>query len=143
MRRQIAEARLLKRFKAKFGGPEDTIVAIGDWSQKQHRRFHEPVKGKGFRDTFRKAGYAVYLVDEHRTSCRCSRCGGECKTFRWCQNPRPWRRDAGNILRHGLLKCKTCNRLWNRDVNAASNIWKVATCAIRGEERPEYLRRGV
>jgi transposase len=44
-------------------------------------------------------------------------------------------------LRHGLVKCRTCSRLWNRDTNAASNIWKVAMSAIRREERPEYLRR--
>ena len=48
---------------------------------------------------------------------------------------------SGAILRHGLVKCKTCSRLWNRDTNAASNIWKIAMSAIRGEERPEYLRR--
>ncbi len=36
---------------------------------------------------------------------------------------------------------KTCSRLWNRDTNAASNIWKIAVSAIRGEERPDYLRR--
>ena len=81
----------------------------------------------------------MYLVDEFRTSCRCSACGGECKTFRVCENPRPYR--TGSVLRHGLVKCKSCSRLWNRDTNAASNIWKIAVSAIRGEERPDYLRR--
>jgi hypothetical protein len=92
---------------------------------------------KGFRTLFRKAGYGVYLVDEFRTSCRCSACSGECKTFRWCENPRPFR--TGSVLRHGLVKCKTCSRLWNRDTNAASNIWKIAVSAIRGESRPESI----
>ena len=104
---------------------------------------NEPVKGKGFRTLFRKAGYGVYLVDEFRTSCRCSAsaCHGECKTFRLCKNPRPYR--AGYVLRHGLVKCTTCSRLWNRDTNAAaSNIWKIAMCAIRGEPRPDDLERG-
>lgn len=139
MRRQITEARLLARFKKLFGRPEDTIIAIGDFEQRKHRKYKEPIKGKGFRTLFRKAGYGVYLVDEFRTSCRCSACGGECKTFRKCENPRPYR--SGSILRHGLVKCKTCSRLWNRDTNAASNIWKIAMSAIRGEERPDYLRR--
>ena len=80
-----------------------------------------------------------YLVDEFRTSCRCGACGGECKRFRECKNPRPYR--SGRILRHGLVKCTTCSRLWNRDTNAASNIWKISMSAINGEERPEYLRR--
>ena len=141
IRRQITEDRLLKRFKKLFGSGKETIIAIGDFEQRQHRKFKEPVKGKGFRTLFRKAGYSVYLVDEFRTSCRCSACEehGECKTFRTCENPRPYR--SGRILRHGLIKCKTCSRLWNRDTNAASNIWKVAMCAIRGEERPKYLQR--
>ena len=139
MRRQITEARLLKRFQKLFGGPVETIIAIGDFEQRKHRKYKEPIKGKGFRTLFRKAGYGVYLVDEFRTSCRCSACGGECKTFRECLNPRPYR--TGSVLRHGLVKCKTCSRLWNRDTNAASNIWKVAVSAIRGDERPHYLRR--
>jgi hypothetical protein len=139
IRRQITEARLLKRFEKLFGNGKDTVIAIGDFEQRQHCKFKEPIKGKGFRTLFRKAGYEVYLVDEFRTSCRCSACHGECKTFRKCENPRPFR--SGSILRHGLVKCKTCSRLWNRDTNAASNIWKVAMGAIRGEERPKYLQR--
>jgi hypothetical protein len=67
MRRQITDARLLSRFKKPFGGPEETIVAVGDFEQRKHRKFKEPVKGKGFRTLFRKAGYKVYL-DEFRTS---------------------------------------------------------------------------
>ena len=105
MRRQITEARLLKHFKEKFGDPEDTIITIGDFEQRKHRKFKEPVKGKGFRTTFRKAGYKVYLVEImwFRTSCRCSVCQGECTTFRKCNNPRPWRSEEV-ILRHGLVK---------------------------------------
>ena len=139
MRHQITEARLLARFNQLFGGPEETIVTIGDFDQRTNHELKEPVKGKGFRSLFRKAGYGVYLVDEFRTSCRCSACGGECKTFRVCENPRPYL--TGTVIRHGLVKCDTCSRLWNRDTNAASNIWKIATSAIRGEERPDYLRR--
>ena len=138
MRRQITEARLLARFNKLFGGPDETIVAIGDFEQRKHRKYKEPIKGKGFRTLFRKAGYGVYLVDEFRTSCRCSACGGECK-IRVCENPRPFR--TGSVLRHGLVSCETCSRLWNRDTNAASNIWKIAKSAIRGEARPDYLRR--
>ena len=48
MRRQITEARLIKHFKESFGDPDDTIIAIGDFDQRKHRKFKEPVKGKGF-----------------------------------------------------------------------------------------------
>ena len=58
-RNQITEARRMREFQEKLGPPEDTIVCIGDWTQRMHRRFKEPVKGKGFRSLFRKAGYKV------------------------------------------------------------------------------------
>ncbi len=137
--RQRTEAKMLREFETKFGSDQEAVIAIGDWQQRQHRKFKEPVKGKGFRTLLRKAGYDVYLVDEFRTSCRCSACHGECTTFRECDNPRPYR--DGRILRHGLVRCKTCQRLWNRDTNASSNIWKIAHNAIHGMERPEYLQR--
>ena len=45
-------------------------------------------------------------------------------------------------LCHGLVRCTTCSRLWNRDKNAASNIFKIAHTHINGHQRPHYLRRG-
>jgi hypothetical protein len=90
MLRPITEARLLSRLKRLFGGPEETIVAIGDLDKRKHRKFREPAKGRGIRALFRKAG--VYLVDEFRTSRRCSACGGEWatpKTFRVRESESP------------------------------------------------------
>ena len=104
-RRQITEARMLRRFEKAFGTGKDAVICIGDWEQKQHMKFKEPVKGKGFRTLFRKNGYDVYLVNEFRTSCRCSGCGGIFSKFRECENPRPYR--DGTILRHGFVKCQT------------------------------------
>ena len=133
---------MLNRFKKLYGSSEETIIAFGDYEQSQHRQYHEPVKGKGFRTLFRKAGYQLFLVDEFRTSCRCSGegCAGECTTFKECENPRPWRKGE-MIMRHGLLKCKTCAKLWNRDTNASRNIYKIAYSAIKREPRPSYLCR--
>jgi hypothetical protein len=135
---QETEARMLNKFKKLFGAPETAFVCIGDWAQKNHRRHMEPVKGLGFRSLFRKAGYKVYLVDESYTSSKCSACEvGVCAKFRRCNNPRPHR--EGRILRHGLVKCSNCARLWNRDVNAASNIWKIADRAISGLEKDQHI----
>ena len=94
MLRQKTEAKMLKRFEQLFGKPGDTIIGIGDFEQQQHRKFKEPVKGKGFRTLLRKQGYKVYLVNEFRTSCRCSACEGTCETFRHCKNPRPWKNNT-------------------------------------------------
>ena len=134
-----SEQIMISRFIDTFGKPESTIIAFRDLEQKQHMKYKEPTKGKGFRNLFRKSGFEVFLVDEHKTSCRCSICEGECETFRVCENPRPWK--EGTIMRHGLVRCKTCKVLWNRDENSSCNIFKVARSAINKVERPKYLCR--
>lgn len=134
-----SEQKLMNNMKETFGSPKNTIICIGDWEQKGQMKFKEPTKGKGFRDTFRRAGYEVYLVDEYGTSCRCSVCGGECETFRKRENPRPYK--EGTITVHGLLSCKNCKVLWNRDENSSNNIYMIAKHAINGLERPLHLQR--
>ena len=77
-----SEQQLINRFRKIFGDPKDTIVCIGDWKQRKNRKFKEPTKGIRFRNMFRKNGFQVYLVNEFRTSCKCSNCeGGECSPF--------------------------------------------------------------
>ncbi len=44
--------------------------------------------------------------------------------------PKPYK--SGNILVHGLLTCKKCSGVWNRDVNGATNIYRIAKNAING-----------
>jgi hypothetical protein len=140
---QRSESKMINNFTAKYGPADKLVACFGDWNQHQHRNNHEPVKGKGFRTTFRRAGIKVLLVDEHRTSLCCSDCQHDdriCKKFKVIDNPRPKKNDK--ILCHGLVRCTTCSRLWNRDKNAASNIFKIAHAHINGHQRPHYLRRG-
>ena len=47
---------------------KNVVIGIGDWSQHELRKFKEPLKGKGFRTTLRRASYTELLVDEYRTS---------------------------------------------------------------------------
>ena len=136
------EQKLINNFKKIFGKPEDVIICGGDFEQKQHMKYKEPIKGKGIRRIFRDNGYKLYLVDEFRTSCMCSICKteiGRCEKFQIRKNPKPYK--SGNILVHGLIKCKTCLGVWNRDVNGATNIYRIAKNAINGLERPKYLCR--
>lgn len=121
-------------------------MGIGDWEQKKHRKFKEPLKGKGFRTLLRKAGYSVFLVDEFRTSCQCSHCQAEeakCEKFRVRLDPNTKKAPEDRHLRlvHGLLLCQQCNRLWNRDVNSSINIARLTRQALEGRERPDYLSR--
>ena len=140
--RKKHEQKMINNFKKIFGKPEDVIICAGDFEQKQHMKYKEPVKGKGIRRIFRDNGYKLYLVDEFRTSCMCSICKeetGRCDKFQIRKNPKPYK--SGNILVHGLIKCQTCLGVWNRDVNGATNIYRIAKNAINGIERPEYLLR--
>jgi len=134
------EQKIINRFKKIFGSQEDIIIAFGDWEQKQHMKYKEPTKGKSIRKLFRENGYRVYLVDEYRTSCMCSKCcEGKCEKFITRENPKPYKK--GNILVHGALICKKCNAVWNRDVNGATNIFRIVKNIIDKKERPKYLCR--
>ena len=151
-----SEARFLKKFKRMYGGPSQVCVCIGNWSTGGHyTNGTEPTKSIGFRKMFREAGYHVYVIDEYKTSCRCSVCQSdtaETKTFRRVPNPRPQPpADAPAAVRaawkptikcHGLTRCSTCHRLWNRDVNGARNIFLIAKRLIIDHlDRPDYLKR--
>jgi hypothetical protein len=136
------EQKMINNFKKIFGKPEEVIITIGDWEQKKQMKYKEASKGVGMRKIFRQNNYKVYLVDEFRTSCMCSICKdetGRCDKFQVRENPKPYK--SGNILIHGLLTCKKCSGVWNRDVNSATNIYRIAKNAINGIERPKYLCR--
>ena len=135
-------------FSETFGSAEQVVVGIGDWEQKKHRKFKEPIKGKGFRSLLRRGGFKVYLVDEFRTSCKCSHCqhdDGKCETFRVRRDPNRKKTDETRHLRkvHGILVCQKCKTLWNRDVNSAINIARLTRERLEGRERPAYLSRAM
>ena len=95
------------------------------------------VKHKGlFPDFFSSSMIDIIF----RTSCKCSKCeGASCEKFMVRENQKPYK--SGDILVHGLTKCKTCLGVWNRDINGATNIYRIAKSAINGIERPKYLCR--
>jgi hypothetical protein len=135
-----SEQKMINQFKKVFGNEKEVVVCFGDYEQKQHMKFKEATKGKGMRTLFRKAGFQTYLVDEFRTSCMCSKCEiGICKKTMVRDNPKPYR--TGSIIVHGLICCKNGCGYWNRDVNGATNIYKIAYNAINNKERPNYLSR--
>jgi hypothetical protein len=136
------EQKMINKFKEIFGKPEDVVICIGDWEQRKQMKFKEPTIGKGIRTIFRKNNYKVYLVDEFRTSCKCSNCeGGICEKFMVRKNPNKKKNDLRLI--HGLLRCKSGCGLWNRDRNGSSNIYKISYNAINKKERPSYLCREI
>ena len=116
------------------------VRCIPDWEQRKQMKYKEPTIGIGMRTLFRKNNYKVFLVDEFRSSCKCSQCeNGLCEKFRIRKHPNK-KKDELRLI-HGLLRCKSGCGLWNRDRNGSSNIYKIAEKAINKLERPSYLCR--
>jgi len=147
------EQKMISNFRKMYGTPDEVVICIGDWEQRQKMKYKEPTLGIGMRRLLRKNKYNVYLVDEFRTSCKCSNCdGGVCEKYMVRKNPRPKpKKNKDNPkkerkydelrLVHGLLRCKSGCGSWNRDRNGSSNIYKIAYQAIHKLERPSYLCR--
>ncbi|KAG1447498.1 hypothetical protein G6F57_017060 [Rhizopus arrhizus] len=89
--------------RAKFG--EDAVFVMGNWSA-PHARYHELIRGLGFRRLFKKHGFQVFLIDEYKTSRCCPTCHNESlHTFRRVPNPRPYQRERyPTVICHGLLR---------------------------------------
>ncbi|KAJ2454193.1 hypothetical protein EV183_001678 [Coemansia sp. RSA 2336] len=130
---------------------------MGNWSAGMVR-YHEPIRGKGWRSMLKRHGSRVYLIDEFRTSSICPACNSSLEMFCKVPNPRPWRRKKNpKVICHGLLRCKneTClksvanyedskrRRLWNRDVAATLNMLHILFSLRNDKCIPERFRRSM
>ena len=96
---------------------------------------------------FRRAGYKVLLLNEHRTSSTCPHCHGDLETFKRRENPKPWKRNR--VIVHGLLRCQSeecqqrCGyrqRYWDRDDAATLNMLDLVFWKMEGRPgRPPWL----
>ncbi|KAJ2803502.1 hypothetical protein H4R20_002867, partial [Coemansia guatemalensis] len=129
-----ADDRLARNLHEKFG--KDAVLVIGNWSANM-ARYHEPIRGKGWRDMLKRHGFTVYLLDEYRTSSICPVCESSLENFQWVCNPRPYQcNKSPSVKCHGLLRCQNENclksvakyeettrlRKWNRDTAAVLNF---------------------
>ena len=138
------EQQMIRNFRKMYGNPDEVVIYIGDWEQRKQMKYKEPTLGKGIRTLFRKNNFNVFLVDEFRSSCKCSKCdGGVCEKFMVRTHPNKKKNKDELRLVHGLLRCKSGCGLWNRDRNGSSNIYKIAYQAIHKLERPSYLCREI
>ena len=138
-----------------------TVLVVGDWNNAgKGMKGNVCSKGSGLLDIFRRWGLQCFYVWEARTSKMCSNCqhrDGEMKYCKKVYSPLLRRKrqplsGTGKQSCHGLLRCVLCRTMWNRDVNAARNIWRLAYFAIMGtlydeagitpgqRRRPPYLR---
>ncbi|KAI9319604.1 hypothetical protein BX666DRAFT_2150619 [Dichotomocladium elegans] len=102
-----ADLKLITELKRKFG--ETAVFVMGNWSA-LHAKYHDPIRGKGFRMLLRKNGFEVFLIDEYKMSKCCPTCLNESlSTYKRVPNPRPARRGRedrwrSEVICHGLLR---------------------------------------
>jgi hypothetical protein len=51
---------MIQNFKNKFGTPDKTFIAYGDYSKDHNMKGLEPTINKKFRRIFKNAGYETY-----------------------------------------------------------------------------------
>jgi hypothetical protein len=71
--KQTSEAKLLSRFKEKFGDKNKVIIVWGDYKQNNGGSNGSMM----YKRLFKKAGYRVYQIDEYNTSKLCATCEEE------------------------------------------------------------------
>lgn len=113
---------VINDFKTIFGDPSETVICIGDYSQRYSTMNIN--KGKKMRKLFKDNGYELYLVDEYNSSC---------KLF-----------IDGQDLKKGINECQTLsesdNIIIDRDFNGSANIKIKATNTIYNKPIPDYLQ---
>ncbi|TYZ59579.1 hypothetical protein PybrP1_001631 [[Pythium] brassicae (nom. inval.)] len=113
------------------------LVPVVDKQDNLHSHPKAPVKG------LRKALHqraTVVLVDEFRTSKCCSICAGLLE-----QLPMRSRHSGCVTSSRQVLRCSTseCRMIWERDVNAARNMWVIEVQLHVGQDRPPSLKHCV
>ena len=75
---------------------DDLIIILGDWNGKTANKGCQPTLGKGWRKIISKR-FVVYLLDEHNTSQKCSKC------FERIENVK-----IEGVEMHQLIMCRNC-----------------------------------
>ena len=132
---------MMRKFRKKFGEPDQIVIGYGDFSEKKQMRFKPPSKGNGIRKLFSRHGYTnVFEVDEFRTSILCSKCN--------LKMTKPTMTKTINGIEtavgiYKLFNCTNCNIFWNRDINACLNIHDIVVSELYHSTRPPNLQRPI
>jgi hypothetical protein len=136
---QRADHNLITNLRTNYGN--DAVFILGDYSN-PNVRFHAPARGIGFVRLLKKNGFRVYRINEFRTSRFCP-CSDQAQPFLTVDNPRPFQRQKRpRVLCHGLLRCCSCKKLWNRDLLATHNFRTIVSNIAQGQGRPDRFQRG-
>ncbi|KAI8048893.1 hypothetical protein BDF22DRAFT_761212, partial [Syncephalis plumigaleata] len=101
--KQQSDQKLIDDLRKKFD--RDAAFVMGNWSA-PHTKYHEPIRGIGFRRLLKRHGFKVFLIDEHKTSKCCPACNNPTlEKFKPVANPRSKQHeDSHKIICHGLLR---------------------------------------
>jgi hypothetical protein len=125
----------LNRIKKAFG--DNLLIAYGDWSRSTQMKNYIPTMNKALRKVIHKK-YDTISINEHNTSKKCCDCHNDLEYYYDDKGKKVFR----------LLKCVNCVSSKNkqtvfktRDVNAATNIMRLAVCWIENRNRPEAFQK--
>ena len=144
---QKSESKMLKNFQKKFGEKGKLLVVIGDYDKQDNFKGKESVICRRTKKILRKGGFEIYLINEFRTSKLCNVCENECKKFHKRETKKSktenQENDVKNSLVWGLVRCENvnCGKIFNRDTNAAMNMYKIGKNVIAGLGRPAKYSR--
>lgn len=135
-RRKFLDNFIRSKFMPMFGGPEDTLVAIGDWVPNQHLRGSPSVPKCEFEEALEHAEYLVVIVSEKYTSQVCPKCDTRNQRLKMTK---VFNERTNRFERRPIWKAKECLdylTVWNRDRMASRNIHTVAFAEFHGLPRP-------
>jgi len=137
-----SEDTMLNNFEKKFGNYQESLIVLGDYSEKNHKKGNEPTVTKHLRKLFKDKLYELYLIDEFRTSKLCHKCEHETENF--LKVKRITKKGVVKDLElWKLIRCKAsnCLSIHNRDENATRNMMKITKAVMEGKQRPEKYKR--
>jgi len=144
---QRSEDKLMNNIEKSFGSPDDIVICIGDWSNKNSIKGLGSTMGIGLKRLIQKK-FRTLLIDEYNTSKKCCNCWNNVENV--CINKKSQFR---------LLKCNTCNeynfgspedkkvpkfysnKYLTRDKNSCINMLSIAKHIIYKKERPKEFQR--
>jgi hypothetical protein len=125
----------LNRIKKEFG--DNLLIVYGDWSRSTQMKNYIPTMNKGLRKLIHKR-YDTISINECNTSKKCCDCHNDLEYYYDDKGKKVFR----------LLKCVNCVSSKNkqtvfktRDVNAATNMLRLAVCWIENRNRPEAFQK--
>ena len=123
-----------------------TVVGLGDWSQQDMIKGTPKAPLKAMKAELKKRA-VVIDIDEYRTSKTCSVCNGmdamkNVRVYKDVKNRRG--EESRRLVKcHQIVRCinTDCTKCWQRDRNAARNIYGLLWGILSGEERPPAMTR--